>query len=148
MTVTSSWTAKAVSAEGLAAAVTSGVALAISEVRARFGEERVIAWPEASGGAWVVLESVEIGNFWTPTTTWLGFLISYLHPDADCYPHFIGPDVARVDGKPLIPPFNPGQIFCGIQATMISRSSPRRRKTVETPADKADKLISFVRSPE
>jgi hypothetical protein len=145
VTVTNSWGAKAVSAEELAAAVTPAVALAISELRSRFGAECVVAWPEASGGAWVVIDGVDIGSFWTPTTTWLGFLISYLHPDADCYPHFIGPEVARVDGKPMTPPLNPGQVFSGMPATMISRSSPRRKK-VETPADKADKVISFLRS--
>lgn len=145
--MTSSWATKAASAEALTAALTPAVAAALSEIKARFGEDRIVAWPDNSGGAWVVIERVEIGTFWSPTTSWLGFLISYLHPDSDCYPHFIGSNVSRADRQPLRPPFHPGNSFDGISATMISRSSPRRRKDSETPADKADKVLEFLRTP-
>jgi hypothetical protein len=144
---TSIWATKSVGDTELAAAVTPAVVEAVGEVRARFGEDRVAAWPDNSRGAWVVIDGVDIGDFWTPTTSWLGFLISYLHPDSDCYPHFIGSDVKRADGQPLEAPFNPGNNFGGVPATLISRSSPRRRKDVETPADKAAKVIEFLRKP-
>jgi hypothetical protein len=148
VTPSGGWATMAVAQDQLALSVTEDVAAAVVDVRRAFGEYLVHAWPDGSQGAYVVIDELNLGSFWKPATSWLGFIISYLHPDADCYPHHIRGDVLRADEKPLTAPFNANNNFAGITSVMISRSSPRRRKDADTPALKAVRLLEFLGHPE
>jgi hypothetical protein len=143
------WSRKAVGDEQLATAVTPAVAAAVSEVRRTFPDQSVHAWPDGQRGAFVVVEGNEIGPTWHETTaeSWLGFNISYLHPEADCYPHHVRADLRRADLAVLHSPFNVNQNFAGVPSVMISRSSKRRDPRIDTPALKALKVLEFVRNP-
>jgi hypothetical protein len=125
--------------------VTPAVADAVAVVRHAFTDHLVHAWPDGQRGAFVVIESLDLGPEWATATTWLGFIVSYLHPEADCYPHYIRGDLQRADGQSLTPPFHPGNQFAGHPAVMISRSSPRRDPRIDTPARKALSVLEFVR---
>ena len=131
----------------LTAAVTPAVADAVAGVRHAFTDHPVHAWPDGKRGAFVVIEDLDLGPEWATAPTWLGFIVSYLHPEADCYPHHIRGDLQRADGQPLAPPFHPGRQFAGHPAVMVSRSSRRRDPRIDTPARKALSVLEFVRRP-
>jgi hypothetical protein len=65
------------------------VAEAIAEVEAGFPEATVTFIEDGEGGAHVVVDPVDIGASFTPSTTWIGFHITFTYPEADVYPHFI-----------------------------------------------------------
>lgn len=120
------------------------VAQAVSEVRQTFSDYAVLAWSDGQGGAQVVIQGIPLGSGWVESTTWLAFGISYAYPDADCYPHYIRPDLQRVAGLPLEVPFHPGNMFTEQPATMVSRASSRRIPGLNTAARKAQSVISFI----
>ena len=124
--------------------VTPAVSDAVAKVRSAFTDHPVYAWPDGQLGAVVVIENLDLGSRWATTTSWLGFVVSYLHPEADCYPHHMRGDLQRADGQPLNPPFHPGRAFAGRPAVMVSRSSRRRDPRLDTPARKALSVLEFV----
>ena len=129
----------------LADAVTPPAADAVVGVRRAFLGHPVYAWPDGQRGAFVVIDDLDLGPQWAMATTWLGFVVSYLHPEADCYPHHVRGDLQRADGQRLTPPFHPGRQFAGRPAVMVSRSSRRREPRLDTPARKALSVLEFVR---
>jgi hypothetical protein len=103
--------------------MTPEVEVAVEEVRQTFPNHRIEVTPEAQGGAYVVVYEIELGDCYTPTTTWVGFLIPFPYPHADVYPHFIDPGVRRVDGKPLGPGFSAPMSWHNQSAVQVSRRS-------------------------
>lgn len=125
--------------------VTPAVAEALRQVQRSFGSS-VSTWPDGQGGICVVIPDVEIGDGWTTPVTWIAFSINYLHPESDCYPHYVRPDLSRADGQPLAPPFHRDQTFVDEAAVMVSRASRRRNPAVDTPARKTQSVIDYMRS--
>lgn len=130
----------------LVGAVTPAVAEAVVDVRHAFPDQPLYAWPDGQRGAFVVIDDIDLGSLWVPARTWLGFVVSYLHPEADCYPHYVRFDLERADRQSLATPFHPGRDFVGHPAVMVSRCSRRRDPRFQTPARKALSVIEFVRS--
>jgi len=130
----------------LVAAVTPAVATAVDEIRRAFPDASVRAWPDGQGGAFVVIDDVELGPAWAPSSSWLGFMVSYLHPETDCYPHYVGAEVHRIDRQAMQAPFHSGQTFDGEPAIMVSRRSPGRDPLLDTPARKTQSVLQFIRS--
>jgi hypothetical protein len=144
-TSTSLWSGHGVDDTQLAAAVTPEVAAAVDGVRSAFTDHSMFAWPDGQRGAFVVIEDLDLGPTWSTTPTWLGFVISYLHPDADSYPHYVRADLHRADGQALKPPFHPGHPFAGQPGLMVSRASRGRNPKLDTPARKARTVLDFIR---
>lgn len=126
--------------------VTPFVQAAVEELRHTFWDSAVEATPDGEGGVFVIIRDVELGSAYVQPRTWLGFRISYLHPATDVYPHYVRPDLARRDGRPLGPCLSPTTwIFGNTSALQLSRRSscwdPRR----DTPALKALKVLAWLR---
>ena len=83
--------------------IAAPVAGAVSELRTHFGPEAVTVKEDGEGGAYVLVEQVNLGEAYTAETrtTWLGFKIGFQYPLADVYPHHVRPDLARADGHAL-----------------------------------------------
>lgn len=144
--IASPWAERDASAQGLLDAVNVAPLAALQEVRSTFAEHTVRAWPDGSGGLHVVIEDLDLGPAWTQGTSWLGFTINYLYPDADTYPHYVRADLMHVDGNPLVVPFHPGNTFQDLSAVMVSRSSPSRVSGLSTAARKALSVFTFIQS--
>ena len=138
------WADRGITGANFIAAVNTPVAQSVADVRGAFPENQVHAWPDGQGGARVVIESIELGPAWVQQTSWLGFDISYVYPDADCYPHYVRPDLQRVDGQALLPPVHVGNLFAEQPAVMVSRRSNRRDLVLGTAARKALSVVSFL----
>tara|TARA_R110002020_G_scaffold18619_2_gene64752 strand:- start:496 stop:969 length:474 start_codon:yes stop_codon:yes gene_type:complete len=142
----SPWQTRDASEEALLANVKPAPLAALREVQDAFADHNVWAWPDGSGGVHVVIEEVALGAAWAKETSWLGFTINYLYPDADTYPHYVRADLTRTDGTPLIAPFNAGNTFQEQPAVMVSRSSPNRVSGLSTASRKALSVVAFIQS--
>lgn len=93
---------------------------AIDQLKEQFdGRVQVVELPD--GGARVVVDGLELGLPYRQSETWIGFTLTPLYPYADVYPHFVRPDLARADGKPLAVPLHVNNNFYGRPAVMVSR---------------------------
>ncbi|MGD0713132.1 MAG: hypothetical protein ABSB24_02965 [Gaiellaceae bacterium] len=117
----------------------------------RYGED-------GDGGAYVLVEGIDIGEQFAPRVSWVGFHITWPYPEADVYPHFIDASVHYVGGSatPNQHPDGdlpaamsrgnfeaPGFKLAGIQ---ISRRSQRRNAETDTALDKLLRVIEFLRT--
>ncbi|OZE40002.1 MULTISPECIES: hypothetical protein [unclassified Rhodococcus (in: high G+C Gram-positive bacteria)] len=142
----SPWAVRDASHDVLLGAVNSGPLAGLREVQVAFDGHAIRSWPDGAGGVYVVIESVQLGPAWAQETSWLGFTINYLYPDADTYPHYVRADLSHVDGNALVVPFHLGNTFQDRAAVMVSRSSPQRVTGLNTAARKALSVLTFIQS--
>ncbi|MEU8712795.1 E2/UBC family protein [Streptomyces sp. NPDC048663] len=129
----------------MTAPATSAIDAAVAAVQAHFDQATVTTVPDGTGGVYVLIDQVDVGPAYTPSTTWLGFQLSAAYPDADVYPHYTGP-LIRTDG----------QAHCdAIQQTtwqgrpdqpaqQISRRSNHWNPAVDTAANKAARILAWL----
>lgn len=129
--------------------LTAPVEKAIAELRLAFPDAQLDVREDGSGGAYVLLEPVDPGPMYVQRETWVGFHIVFNYPYADVYPHFVRPDLTRVDGRPVM---NPGM---GIQsvtwpawddraALQLSRRSNRLNPRTDTATTKLMKVVGWL----
>lgn len=118
--------------------MTSAVEDAIRALHNAF-PNRVDVSPLPDGGAKIVVQGVELGAPYAQSDTWFGFTLTYLHPYADIYPHFVRPDLSRLDAAPLGEAIHLNNSFYGETAVMVSRRT--RLFGPENPVDAQLKLL-------
>ncbi len=121
-----------------------GVARAIEELGRAFPSSDVHCQEDGNGGAYVIVESVEIGSRYRPSSTWIGGHITALHPYADIYPLFIADNVRRADGVAFDPPVTPGAQFLGRPALQVSRRNNHTQHFPQTAVAKFLKVLHFL----
>jgi hypothetical protein len=126
--------------------ITTAVAKAIEEIRACFPDCPLEAIPDGSGGAFVTLTKFPLGPPWAQPDTWIGFQITFQYPYADVYPHFVRPDLARADGKPLGAGLGQNARFRDQPAVQISRKSNKLNPATDTAKLKLLKVLQWLRS--
>jgi hypothetical protein len=135
----------------------SSVAEALEEIKSAFPDAEVSSLEDSDGGAYVVVDPVSIGSAFSPTSTWVGFHMTFAYPEADVYPHFIGADVKYVGDGPT-----PNRHVDGDLPTPLSRDAKmlgfdkpaiqisRRTKTVDsetrTALHKLQRVLEFLRT--
>lgn len=142
----SHWAARHAPHEALMNAVNPGALQGLREVQAMFDGYDVRSWPDGTGGVHVVIENLQLGAAWIQESSWLGFTINYLYPDADTYPHYVRADLAHIDGNALVVPFHIGNTFQDQAAVMVSRNSPQRVTGLSTAARKALSVLTYIQS--
>lgn len=120
------------------------VAEAVEELRKAFAPSEVTVTEDQQGGAYVVVESVEIGARYNPSVTWLGAHIPALYPSADIYPVFTAADVHRVDGRDFQAPVTRGHTFNARPAIQISRRNNQIHLAPQTAIAKFAKILDFL----
>ncbi|MDZ8091601.1 MAG: hypothetical protein RMZ42_06635 [Nostoc sp. DedQUE05] len=127
--------------------MTPEVKQAIAEIKQAFPEHPVDIEAESNGGAYIIVNNVLIGEQYIPSTSWVGFVITFQYPHADVYPHFIDGGLRRVDGGLIkgdgLSGPNPWRNRPAIQ---VSRRSKRLNPAIDTAATKLTKVISWLRS--
>ena len=118
----------------------AAVIQAIEEFKAQFGDPRVEAAELPDGGARVVVQAMELGPPYQQIDSWFGFTLTPLYPYADVYPHFLRPDLCRLDGQPLQAPIHVGNTFYGQPAVMVSR-----RTRLTGPANPNSALLKLLK---
>ena len=120
------------------------VSAAIEELRRQFSASSLTVREDGQGGAYVLMEPVELGARFRPQATWVGFQIPAQYPYADIYPVFIGGDVARADGAPFRAPVTPGHNFEGRGAIQVSRRSAAAQSGSQKVVAKILKVLDFL----
>jgi hypothetical protein len=120
---------------------------AINEVARAFPDCPTAYLDDGQGGAFMVVEGLDLGPAFTPNKSWVGFAIPNLYPRADVYPHFVRPDLARADSAALTTPLNPGHALPGFNrpAIMVSRRSNRWDPGRDTAALKLQRVVLWFR---
>jgi hypothetical protein len=135
--------------------VQPAVEKAVAELRAAFGDAvRVMQDPD--GGAFVIVDGQNIGNGFAPSTSWIGFHITWSCPEADVYPHFIDPAVKYVGSREAPNQFPDGNlpIPCTRNAVMpgfnlpaiqVSRRSNHHNSETDTPFTKLLRVLKELK---
>ena len=121
------------------------VAQAVSEIETCFPSVTVTAEDDGDGGAVVTMYPLDPGSVYVQRETWMKFAISYLYPDADVYPLFVRPDLARADNNGHGEGIALGK-FQGEPALQLSRRSNRRDPAFDTAARKVAKVLKWLRA--
>jgi hypothetical protein len=124
------------------------VSTAIEELKRQFGTASFNVQEDGQGGARVVIEPVTIGPKYRPCDTWIGFQIPAQYPYADIYPVFIGANVVRVDGKPIVAPVTLGPNFEGRPALQVSRRNSAAQSGLQKAPAKILKILDFLENLE
>lgn len=126
--------------------MTPEVQRAIAEIEQTFSGHPIEVEVEAQGGAYVIVHDLPLGEQYLPSTSWLGFTISYMYPHADVYPHYLDASLRRVDGlvqgAGLQFPVN----WRNRQVIQVSRRSNRWNATIDTAATKLSKVLEWLRN--
>jgi hypothetical protein len=133
------------------------VAKAVEELIAGAPGSGVRSKEDPDGGAFVIVDGVNIGVGFDPASSWVGFHIGWPYPDADVYPHFIDPAVRYVGDGPapnehpdgaLPTSMSRGALMPGFElpSVQVSRRSNRRNAGTDTALCKLLRVIEFLRS--
>jgi hypothetical protein len=120
------------------------VSTAIEELKRQFAASALTVREDGQGGAYVLMESIDLGARYQPSTTWIGFQIPAQYPYADIYPIFISADIARADGTGFQAPVTPGHQFEGRAAIQISRRSAAAQSGSQKAVAKILKILDFL----
>ena len=120
------------------------VADAVEELKRKFPNSEVHSVDDSEGGAYVIIDGIEIGERYAPAQTWLGAHISALYPYADIYPVFMGSDVRRIDGVPFSAPITLNAHFSGRPAIQISRRNNLAQQHPQPAYAKFMKILDFL----
>jgi hypothetical protein len=130
---------------------------AIEALRRGLPGHQIRALPDPDGGAFVIVDDVEIGDGFSPARSWIGFHITFACPEPDVYPHFIDPGVRYVGAGPapnqhpegnLPTAMSRGATMPGFElpAIQVSRRSNRRNAATDTPLQKLLRVAEFLRT--
>lgn len=119
------------------------VSTAIEELTRQFGPSVTVS-EDGQGGAYVFVESVPLGDRFTPGSTWLGFQIPPQYPYADIYPVFMDKEIKRKDGVPFTTPITPNHNFQGRAAIQISRRNGNVQPGLQKATTKILKVLHFL----
>ena len=122
------------------------VAEAIEQLKRAYAPSAVTVTDDGQGGAYVVVEAVDLGERFVPATSWMGGHLSPLYPSADIYPVFIDAGVRRADGKAFEVPITAGANFQGRPAWQVSRINRQVQIAPQTAVMKFAKIRDFLES--
>lgn len=130
---------------------------ALEELATGLPDAGIESKEDPDGGAFVLVDGIDIGSSFEPTSSWIAFHITFGYPDADVYPHFIDPKVRYV-GSGDAPNLHPegdlpmsmtrGGTAPGFErpAIQVSRRSNRRNAETDSALQKLMRIIAFLRS--
>jgi len=101
----------------------AAVAKAISEIQAAFPETPTEIQEDGQGGASVILGDIPIGELFTPSSTWIGFRITFQYPYSDVYPPLRSRRSPSQGGCALGAGITSGHNFLGRPSLQLSRRS-------------------------
>jgi hypothetical protein len=123
----------------------SAVKRALEELERALPDSRVTAQEDGEGGANVTIEQIVLGLPYEQDHTWVGFRIGFQYPASDVYPHFVRPDLKRLDGKSLGDGMSTSS-FLGRPAIQVSRRSNNLNSTVQNAVLKLLKVVQWLKS--
>jgi hypothetical protein len=118
---------------------------ALEELERAYSGAGLTVREDGEGGAFVIIEAVELGPPFEQDETWVSFRIGFQYPTADVYPHHVRGDLKRIDGRPLGEGMSAGT-FLDRPAIQISRRSNQLDPSVQTALLKLEKVLSWLKA--
>lgn len=131
-------------------ALTPEVAEAIEQLQESFPDSVVTHREDGSGGAFVKVDPLLLGDRYNQRSSWIGFHLTYNYPEADVYPHFGAPGLKSADGTELTPEAGFNQTQWGPEGaiesvTQFSRRSNHWNPAIDNAAIKLQKVLAWLR---
>jgi hypothetical protein len=131
--------------------VKEAVQAALTDIANAYGAERVLAVPDDQGGVWVEITENDLGDRYVQEMTFVICLLPFNLPAADVYPLFVRHDLTRRDGNGLGEGFSATSVnWAGDPqprpVTQVSRRTRRSEYTLQTPLQKIEKVLDWVRT--
>jgi hypothetical protein len=120
------------------------VASGVEDLKRQFGAAQFTVREDGQGGAYVVMDPIDLGEKFTPRQSWMGFHIPAQYPYADIYPVFISSNVRRANGRPFEVPITPNHAFEGRPALQISRRNSAAQNGLQKVPTKILKVLDFL----
>ena len=120
------------------------VANGIEDLKRQFSSARVVIREDGQGGAYVVMDPIDLGEKLTPRESWIGFQIPAQYPYADIYPVFISANVRRANGRAFEVPVTPGHRFEGRPALQVSRRNSAAQNGLQKVPTKILKVLDYL----
>lgn len=126
-------------------AITDEVKVALEELRATFPDSAVTYVESGNGGAWCRVEPVPLGDSFMQLDSWIIFEIPYSYPEADLYPFFVRPDLARKDGQ-ILGEGLAQPVGCWLNGAQQGTQVSRRTNTLDSATNSAaGKLLKVLK---
>lgn len=120
-------------------------------------DANVTAEDDPDGGAYVLVEDIDLGPAFAPRRSWIAFQITWTYPEADVYPHFIDAKVKYVGEGPTPNQHPDGNLPTSMTragtapgfekpAIQVSRRSNRRNPKTDSALAKLLRVLEFLRS--
>ena len=123
-------------------AVTPEVAQALEDLETAY-PGGVTCVEDGVGGAPVTIDPVLVGAPYVQESTWVGFHVTHVYPQADVYPHHVRADLARLDGQGLGAATSSSS-FQGRPSQQLSRRSNRRNAASDTALLKLERVMQWL----
>lgn len=131
--------------------VKGAVQAGLTEITDAYGAEKVRAVPDGQGGAWIEIAEVALRDRYMQDSTFIICLLPFNLPGADVYPLFMRSDLTVRDGNGLGEGFAIANVsWPGDSqprpAVQVSRRTRRSEFTLQTPLQKIEKVLDWVRT--
>lgn len=117
---------------------------ALADLRAQFAGHTINVEEDGGGGAYFVIEGLDVGPGFTPSVSWLGGHLSAALPYADVYPLFIDGALRRAGGKQFAVPILPVP-WRGRAALQVSRINRNAASAPQSVTFKVARVLEFIR---
>ncbi|WP_127473892.1 hypothetical protein [Microbacterium sulfonylureivorans] len=126
------------------------VAEALEQLTESFPDALVTHREDGTGGAFVKVDPLPLGDRFNLRSSWVGFHLVYSYPEAQVYPHFCAPGLTLLDGTPLQAHDGFQQTTWGLEGaiepvTQLSRSSRQWDPMNDTAASKLHRILNWLR---
>jgi hypothetical protein len=133
------------------APIKEAVQAALTAITDTYGSEKVRAVPDGQGGAWTEIAGIELGDRYVQGSTFVICLLPFNLPGADIYPLFVRNDLTRRDGNGLGEGFGAANVSWPGDpepraALQVSRRTRRSEFTLQTPLQKIEKVLDWIRT--
>lgn len=123
----------------------AAVEKALADLRTQFAGHQISVEEDGGGGAYFVIEGVDVGPGFTPCTTWLGGHITAAFPFADIYPMYMDGGLRRTGGKEFAAPVAQIPGWRGRPALQVSRINRSAASAPQSATFKVNRVLEFLR---
>lgn len=127
----------------MSAAITTAIDEAVEELEQLFGPVEVV--PDESGGAYVTVAELDLGERWSPQIVPISFQLAFNYPHAAVYPYYCPAGLQRVDGGP-VPSALQTVTWRGHEMTQISLRANRWSPVHDSAAGCLGQVLQFFRT--
>jgi hypothetical protein len=126
---------------------------AIDEIASSYPGQPIREIEDGEGGAYVIVDDLQLGEKYAPPISWIGLHITFLHPEPDIYPLFLDANVRYIGSGQAANGGYPEAMTQGhkmpgfdLPAIQLSRRSHRWNPVRDTAALKLTRVLDWIRS--